>query len=1036
MMRQYHRRGAWLPATALAALMVSGACAAPEEIASDHAAKMAKGRDLFTKHVRTLLVENCVKCHGGEKTRSGLDLTTREQLLKGGDKGTVLVPGKASASRLYKMVAHLEEPFMPPKEPKLKKESLDHLAAWIDLGAPYDKPLIEKTIAKKPLVVSDEDRRFWSFAPLQKVEVPAVKEKDWCRTPIDRFILAKLEAKGLTPSKPADRRTLLRRAYFDVIGLPPTPDEVATFINDRSPDAYEKMIDRLLGNPHYGERWARHWLDLARFAESHGYEQDYDRPHAYPYRDFVIKAFNQDLPYDKFVAWQLAGDEMEPDNPLALTATGFLGAGVHSTQITANQVEKERYDELDDIVRTMGTAMLGVTIGCARCHDHKYDPIPTKDYYRLLSTFTKTVRTEQDINLDPEGYGLARAKYDAEHAKLLEPLVRYEKEDLTAKLDDWLLKRPKSPPRPGWIVANVVESKSQGGATFKRLPDGSLLAEGKNPDQDTVTLVVHTQLKGIQTVRLEALAHPSLVHGGPGRAANGNFALSDFRLTAAPLKGGKAVPVKLVGARATFEQKSLPVKAAIDDDPLSAWAVDPQFGKDHAAAFDLEKPIGFDGGTILTITLQFKNNKGHGIGRPRLCLSTQIKSEPKEAAINETLATAFDRLDADDHYLPTKDERAALVAWFAAGDARWKEMRKKLDDHERTAPKPQTLKAMICSEGLPAVRLHTQGGDFLEATHFLNRGDPNQKTGVATQGFLQVLMRNKDEEKHWIVRPPQGWRTTYQRRSLAAWMTDVDHGAGHLLARVIVNRLWQHHMGRGIVGTPSDFGMQGERPTHPELLDHLAGQLIENKWRLKSIHKLMMMSAVYRQGNDVDKKKIAADSDNQLYSRRTPRRLEAEVIRDSLLAVSGTLDRKMYGPGTLDPNMKRRSIYFFQKRSQLIPSMVLFDAPDALGGIEQRVTTTIAPQALLMMNNKQVRECASVFAQRLDDDKSLDDGVRRAYSLALGRAPGDVELADSVAFIKEQQQSYKEDGKPDARQLALTDFCQVLLELNEFIYVD
>ncbi|HMF15218.1 MAG TPA: DUF1549 domain-containing protein, partial [Gemmataceae bacterium] len=356
-------------------LATIGSAPAQQPLPADHAEKMARGRDLFAKHVRQVLIDQCLKCHGGEKTRSGFDLSSRESLLKGGDNGLAIVPGNSKDSRLVKLVTHSEEPHMPSKGAKLSDPQIGNIVAWIDLGAPYDKPLIEKTAAKKPMKITDEDRQFWSFRPLQKVEPPRVKNDGWCKTTLDRFILAKQEAKGISGNPAVDKRTLLRRAYFDLVGLPPTPQETAQFLNDTEPNAYERLIDRLLDNPHYGERWARHWLDLARFAESHGYEQDYDRPTAYHYRDFVIKALNADLPFDKFVKWQIAGDEMEPDNPLALMATGFLAAGTHSTQITANQVEKERYDELDDMSRTVGTAMLGLTVGCARCHDHKYDPI-------------------------------------------------------------------------------------------------------------------------------------------------------------------------------------------------------------------------------------------------------------------------------------------------------------------------------------------------------------------------------------------------------------------------------------------------------------------------------------------------------------------------------------------------------------------------------------------------------------------------------------------------------------------------------------
>jgi hypothetical protein len=459
------------------------------------------------------------------------------------------------------------------------------------------------------------------------------------------------------------------------------------------------------------------------------------------------------------------------------------------------------------MARTIGTSMLGVTIGCARCHDHKYDPIPTKDYYRLLSTFTTTVRSEVEIDLDPKGNKETKAKYDAEQRHLVSRLRSYE----------------------------------------------------------------------------NALAL---------------------------------------------------------DDPT----IDPHWRRLHQLALE----------------------------------------------------------------------------------------------HAKSPPKLAITKALISTEGLPAVRLHTQGGDFLEHTNFLTRGDPNQKGEVATQGFLQVLMRHPDHEKHWQTPPPPGWRTTYQRRALAEWITDVDHGAGHLLARVIVNRLWQHHLGIGIVATPSDFGFQGDRPTHPELLDFLASELIEHDWSLRYIHKLIMTSAVYMESPHLVTAKAKLDPRNRLFWRKTPHRLEAEAIRDSLLAVSGQLDLKQFGPGTLDPNMKRRSIYLFVKRSQLVPMMVLFDGPDTLQGLEQRVTTTIAPQSLLLMNNAQVRTCAESFAKRVSpkDDLSPEYVVRAAYARALSRQPKERELADSVAFLKEQAESYKASGKDDPQQLALIDFCQALLGLNEFIYVD
>jgi hypothetical protein len=391
------------------------------------------------------------------------------------------------------------------------------------------------------------------------------------------------------------------------------------------------------------------------------------------------------------------------------------------------------------------------------------------------------------------------------------------------------------------------------------------------------------------------------------------------------------------------------------------------------------------------------------------------------------------RLQADAKALPTAAEREALWKWFATADAEWKKLSQDLETHRKAGP--QFNRMLICSEGLPAVRLHSQGADFLNETHFLKRGDPNQKDGVATQSFLQVLMKDPEGVRRWQAAPTPGSRLSYRRRAQAAWLTDVEQGAGGLLARVIVNRIWQHYFGRGLVNTPSDFGWQGERPSHAELLDWLAAELVDHGWDVKHVHKLILTSAVARQGSHLDRHAAAVDPDNKLCWRRTPRRLEGEVIRDNLLAVSGLLDTRFFGPGTLDTDQKRRAIYFFVKRSRLVPSMVLFDGPDALQGIEERQTTTIAPQALLLMNNPFVRSCAEAFARRVLPIDRLEQAIHQAYVLALGRPPSTAESVDAASFVEAQQASYRPAGDASARALAMTDFCQVLLESNEFVYV-
>jgi hypothetical protein len=819
---------------------------------ADHAAKMARGLEVFKKHVQPILTKSCVRCHGGKKTEGELDLTDREGLLRGGGRGPAVLVGNSKDSLLYKLITHARNPHMPRAGSKLSDEAVAQIGLWIDLGAPYDKPLIAKNRADDKAwtqkMVSEEDRLFWSFQPIRHVTPPSVKDESWCRTPIDRFILAKLEAAGIAPNPPVSKERLIRRVYFDLIGLPPSPEEVRAFVNDPSPDAYERVVDRLLDNKHFGERWARHWLDLARFAESHGFEHDYDRPSAYHYRDFIIQAFNLDMAYDMFVQWQLAGDEYAPNNNLALAATGFLAAGVHSTQITKNEVEKHRYDEMDDMLATIGTSMLGLTFGCARCHDHKFDPIPQADYYRMLSTFTTTVRSEVDFDLDPAWYRKAKAEFDKEHA--------------------------------------------------------------------------------------------------PYEAALKNYRRSP-----------------------TFELRRKEL-----DEAHKAWSAKPERWVQPALEAVMQSPL----------------------------------------------------------------KVAQLVEWQHLVDKEELRLYSRDQDHLRKAPKPKTVKALIASEGLPPIRLHTQGDDFFPETYFLHRGDPNQKEGLAKQGYLQVLMTAPDAEKHWKQPPPQGWRTSYRRRAFAEWITDTHEGAGQLLTRVIVNRLWQHHMGRGIVSTPSDFGSRGEPPTHPELLDYLASELIQNGRCLKPIHKLIVTSSVYMQGSRWDEAKAKTDPDNRLCWHRPPHRLEAEVIRDAILAVSGTLDSRMFGPGTLDPSSKRRSIYFTVKRSKLVPMMQVFDAPEALGGVGQRPTTTIAPQALLLMNNPNVRGYAKAFAKRIAGDagSSPEEVIRTGYQIALARSPQPEELADGIEFIKQQIESYRSSGKSNAHELALADFCQILMCLNEFVYVE
>ncbi|MFO0944416.1 MAG: PSD1 and planctomycete cytochrome C domain-containing protein [Planctomycetota bacterium] len=1010
--------------------------AATDAFDATHAEKLAAGLKTFREHVRPILVQHCLRCHGGEATEAELDLRNRDSVLRGGTQGPAIVKGDTRASLLYSLVTHSQEPKMPMDANRLDDAAIRHLADWIDNGAPYDGPLIPDGSSPESWTkrkVSDEARNFWSFQPLAKPEVPHTNSAPWSRSAVDSFIQQKLFEQNLSPQPETDKRTLLRRVTLDLTGLPPTLEEQAAFLADESAESFARVVDRLLSSPRYGERWARHWLDIARWGESHGFEHDYDRPTAYHYRDFVIQAFNEDMPFDRFVRLQIAGDEFEPDNPLAWMATGYLAAGVHSTQITKNEVEKHRYDEMDDMLATVGTSMLGLTIGCARCHDHKYDPIPQADYYRLLSAFTTTVRSEREFDLQPEKYLAAKKKFDAEHAPLQAAVERYTQEKIPERFRQWEANRPPQDP-VAWRYLELEQMTSEAGATFTPQKDGSVLVTGKNGKFDTYTLIATARSSNITALRLEALADPSMVKSGPGRAENGNFALTDVKVTVASSKEGKSTPWKIASASATFEQKGLPVAATIDGTDTSGWAVDPEFGKDHAAIFRFETPVGLAEGSILAVSLVFKGNTGHNIGRFRLSItSSQELPDIRRPACRIRCSPPWINLPND--ALP--EEIQKLHQWYCTIDPEWRKLNERVQEHAKGEPKPNLTKVLVSGEGLPPLRLHSQGQDFFEQTFFLRRGEIHHKEGVAELG-LQVLMPKDGSLRHRMTSPPSGSSSSFRRASLANWLTDTETGAGNLLARVIVNRLWQHHFGKGIVATPSDFGTRGAPPTHPELLDWLAGELIRNGWRLKPIHKLLVTSAVYAQRSRANEAAINADPENHLYSRWQSRRLEAEAIRDSLLFVSGTLDPTLFGPGTLDMASPRRSIYLTVKRSQLIPMMLAFDAPDALTGIADRATTTVAPQALLLLNNPKVRELARRFAARVapEDSMSTEEAVNRAYRMALGRPPRSAELSAALQFVDFQTAAYADEKRDKPRDDALTDFCQTLFCLNEFVYID
>ena len=739
----------------------------------------------FETRIRPVLVEHCYRCHStaaqkNKKLKGGLLLDTRAGLRRGGVSGSALDTKKPRASLLLKALRHEDGLQMPPKG-KLPARVIADFEAWVAKAAP--DPRDEKTAS------GSSRNGHWAFQPLRTVKTPAVADP-WIRTPVDAFILRDLRARGLTPSPRAAARVLVRRLAFDLLGLPPAPADMDAALAAPSDKDFDLLADKWLKSPHHGERWAQHWLDVARYADSSGYSVDTARPTMYPYRDFVIKALNEDLPFDQFVRLQLAGDLLTPEGTHA--ATGFCTCGPFNTN---SPKEIDRYDELDDLLATTGQAFLGLNLGCARCHNHKYDPVTQKEYYRLLAVFNSSTRAD----------------------------------------------------RPLWTKADRARARAE-------------------------------QFRKIDHLALSA------------------------------------------------EERAL-----------------------------LRKP------------LDRKNAR-------------QVELHRKYRSLLE-------------------------------------------------APKSPLAHVLVERPGAPV------GKSF-----FLERGNLERKRQQLTAGFLAALTRSADRENYWL-----GKGKVHPRLALAEWLVDVEHGAGALTARVLVNRLWQHHFGTGLVRTPNDFGAQGDLPMHPELLDWLAGELIRQQWRLRPIHRLILRSATYRQSSAFDESKAALDRDNRLCWRFTPHRLDAEAIRDSILAVSGGLDRTLFGPAVYplipreallpaaytawpntdrdDPNTWRRSVYIFVKRSTPVPLLQAFDRPDRTTSVGKRHLTTIVPQALHLVNDPMIRTQSERFARRVAKEAGPGRAaqVRQAFRIALGRLPAPNEEKRMLAFLHEG---------------SLVDLCQSILMLNEFIYVE
>jgi hypothetical protein len=1081
----------------------------------------------YEKQVLPILKESCFKCHSGKKVRGGLHLDTRAGLLRGGDLGPALLPDKIDDSPLLKAIHHTDDLKMPPKG-KLSAAQIDILVRWAKMGAPYrpSKEEVVKSPAHKRMEITDADRSYWAYRPMSRPAVPAVRNTAWLGNAIDAFILSELEAKGLAPTAPADRVALVRRAYYDLTGLPPTPEEVDAFVGDTRPDAWERLVDRLLASPAYGEKWGRHWLDLVRYADTHGYERDSAKPFAWRYRDYVIDAFNADKPYDRFLTEQLAGDELDEPTTESLIATGYYRLGLWDDE-PADPLQL-RYDVLDGIVSTTAQVALGMTVGCARCHDHKKDPIPQRDYYRLLAFFSDL--TDMNVsNLRKLATPEQRRSYEkvqsAKHereSKLYQEQYRLEQRFLAA------LARKKGISVGRLVGSDMVDLTYRFYRdTWDKLPDfDSLKAEDSGTvangyfslapasRSEAIGLVFQGKLKvpaaGEYTFFVEST-------DGVRLQVNGKMVIDRPNKGKQRGEGRIDLPAGLVSIRLDwfhgYGKPSLTVAWQGTGVPRRSLTDDDSQDDGHVLVSDSRKtgvewrfttePLGFgwyqpgfDDSTWK------KGPAGFGqVGTPGAVVRTNWQTRNiwlrKTFEVAEIPAGLALNLHHDDDvvvYLNGKliyRSRGYLVAYrrivlgeravsalrkgtnllavscrqvgggqyidvglvadsgadFATlmrkhGGAllgeesmrRYSEVSTELESSRKTRPPEPGLDVMCVHEGGPV------------QARVLIRGNPHAPGEPVTPGFPEVL--GNASVKLPAVKPAQ---SSGKRRALAEWLTS---SGNPLAARVMANRLWQYHFGRGIVPTSSDFGKLGEAPTHPELLDWLARELARD-WSLKRLQRLIMLSSAYRMSSRGDPEALAKDPANMLFWRFNMRRLTAEEVRDSMLAVGGTLNRRMAGPGvfaTIPPavlagssmphsawgksppeDRVRRSVYVHVKRSLIVPILEAHDLADTDSSCAVRYTTTVPTQALALLNGDFTNEQAAALAQRLAAaaPDELARQVKYAIRLTTGRMPAAAEVDHDVAFIKELQ---AENNLAAGEALKL--YCLMALNANEFMYLD
>ncbi|MDZ4289100.1 MAG: PSD1 and planctomycete cytochrome C domain-containing protein [Prosthecobacter sp.] len=989
------------------------------------AATCASAATDYARDIQPIFAEHCLVCHGPDESKGGLTLTSRELALKALESGAhAFVPGKPEASEAIKRLISTDpEEQMPPPKHRAKKpmpaRDIELIRQWIAEGAKYDL--------------------HWAYKPIVRPVVPA---QAGIANPIDAFVRARLAAAKLSPSSEADRVTLIRRVHYDLLGLPPTPEEVEAFAADKSPRAYEVMADRALASQHFGERWGRHWLDMARYADSDGYEKDRPRPDAWRYRDWVIRAVNADMPFDEFTIEQLAGDLLPEATAEQMVATAFNRQTLTNTEGGTDQ-EQFRIEACMDRTETVGSVWLGLTVGCARCHTHKYDQISHRDYYSLFAFFNNGDETIRQAPTSPEAW----TEYERTNgvaAKKLIPLqkkVDEAKATIPVKLPEWekgvqarLTKARETKAPPVFAPLKITAVTSQTGATFKPQADGSYLASGKQGKTDRYTVTLAASNKPIAALQIQVLPDPSLPKNGPGRSTGGNFVLSEVTLTTT----GK--PTVLHSAKADFAQKDQMAAGAVDDNPATGWGIGGSLGKPHVLTLNLAEPV--TPGSAMTLLLDQNFTKSqHTLGRFRvLAAAEETESSIAPADVLKILNEEPRRRN------PVVIK--ALYDWMEKTDPDVIAAATALKTAQDKLPKPPLMDVRVIAQRTKAPR----------ESHILHRGDFLQPAEKVVPASLTVLPPLKSAQ-------PEATRLDF-----AHWLTGKDNP---LTPRVAVNHVWGKLFGEGLVKTTGDFGVRGDRPTNPELLDWLAAEFIKQGWSRKKLIKQIVMSATYRQSSAQTATNPAQEIDplNALLWRQNRLRVEAEVVRDLTLAASGLLSAKIGGPSVFPPmpadvaalsyannftwatskgeDRFRRGMYTFFKRTSPYPDLTTFDCPDSNTANIKRTVSNTPLQALTTLNAEAFTEAAQALARRVLSEAHPNDRARlvRAFRLCVSRAPSDHEMAALTKLLEQARYHYQdqtEEAKSATAAYTVTDVSaaetaswaattRIILNMDEFI---